>query len=380
MKSKKTYFAPPDREEKQVLLKKSKRIRELPYTTKILNTFPNFVLVVNKHRQVIFANEAFQKMFGIRKFEEVLGLRPGELIKCVHAHDTENGCGTGRACKYCGAVLTVLKSQETGLPQTGEARITTEVEEEIIQLDLHIHANPIEVDSIHYTVVYMNDISNLKRREYLERTFIHDIINSTWALSNRLDFFPQDGFDQTQSIHFNKIKIEINRILDDIESQRDIIKLENRELTINYDTINTLVIIKSSIETISTDESANNKIILIDISSVSKDITSDKRLIRRVLINLLKNALEASTEKEEIVIGSKEIDGNICFWVKNSAVMSEEVKSQVFQRFFSTKGPGRGLGTYSVKILVEEYLNGKVTFESTKEKGTIFKVILNQTS
>ena len=54
------------------------------------------------------------------------------------------------------------------------------------------------------------------------------------------------------------------------------------------------------------------------------------------------------------------------------------MKNQIFQRFFTTKGPGRGLGTYSVKILVEEYLSGSVLFESTKDKGTIFKVVLNQ--
>jgi signal transduction histidine kinase len=156
--------------------------------------------------------------------------------------------------------------------------------------------------------------------------------------------------------------------------------LENKELTTNFDTINSLVITKSSIETISTDKSANNKTITIDASSVSKDIISDIRLIRRVLINLLKNALEASEENAEIKIGCSEINSKICFWVQNDAIMSEEVKNQIFQRFFSTKGPGRGLGTYSVKILVEEYLNGKVSFESNKEKGTIFKVVLNQSN
>ena len=48
----------------------------------------------------------------------------------------------------------------------------------------------------------------------------------------------------------------------------------------------------------------------------------------------------------------------------------------MFQRSFSTKGAGRGLGTYSIKLLGEKYLNGKVGFISEQGRGTIFSVEL----
>jgi signal transduction histidine kinase len=44
----------------------------------------------------------------------------------------------------------------------------------------------------------------------------------------------------------------------------------------------------------------------------------------------------------------------------------------MFQRSFSTKGAGRGLGSYSVKLLSERYLNGKVSFTSSEDEGTTF--------
>ena len=73
---------------------------------------------------------------------------------------------------------------------------------------------------------------------------------------------------------------------------------------------------------------------------------SDKALLNRVLGNMIKNALEATPSGETVTIGcSREQDTCIKFWVHNPTVMSESVKSQVFQRSFSTKGPGRGLGT-----------------------------------
>jgi sensor histidine kinase regulating citrate/malate metabolism len=49
---------------------------------------------------------------------------------------------------------------------------------------------------------------------------------------------------------------------------------------------------------------------------------------------------------------------------------------QLFQRSFSTKGEGRGLGTYSIKLLTERILNGKVSFTSSMDDGTTFRVLI----
>ncbi len=53
--------------------------------------------------------------------------------------------------------------------------------------------------------------------------------------------------------------------------------------------------------------------------------------------------------------------------------MPEAVRQQVFQRSFSTKGgKGRGIGTYSARLLAERYLGGRLTFSSTADAGTSF--------
>jgi sensor histidine kinase regulating citrate/malate metabolism len=58
--------------------------------------------------------------------------------------------------------------------------------------------------------------------------------------------------------------------------------------------------------------------------------------------------------------------------VRNPGWIPREIQLQLFQRSFSTKGQNRGLGTYSIKLLGEKYLNGEVGFASTQEKGTVF--------
>lgn len=371
-----THFASPERLGRGVIKEQYEKVLSLEHTKEILNSFPNIVLVLNKQRQVVFANETFVEILGIKEFEEALGQRPGELLECVNSAILQGGCGTSKNCRYCGAVLTILKSQETGEEQESEARLTTRKEDKIVPLDFHVIAKPLIIDEEQFTVVIMSDISTIKRKEYLERTFMHDMINTTWSLTGRIEFFPRDGLNEIQDEYFDRIKIEINKLLDDIQAQRDLLKLDQKELVTEFSQVDSLELIQMIIHTLSTDKTAKSKKIIIAKDSVSINLKTDERLLRRSLINLLKNALEASTIDEEIIIGCKQVINEVVFWVQNKAVLSEEVKSQIFQRFFSTKGLGRGLGTYSVRILVEEHLNGQVNFESSKKVGTIFRIIL----
>ena len=89
-------------------------------------------------------------------------------------------------------------------------------------------------------------------------------------------------------------------------------------------------------------------------------------------MNMLKNALEASSNNDIITIGCKQTGKRIRFYVHNPKVIDEDVQLQIFQRSFSTKSIDRGLGTYSMKLLGERYLNGKVYFESNESEGTTF--------
>jgi len=49
-----------------------------------------------------------------------------------------------------------------------------------------------------------------------------------------------------------------------------------------------------------------------------------------------------------------------------------ESRPQIWRRTFSTKGRGRGLGTYGMKLFAENYLEGEVGFSSDEINGTEF--------
>jgi signal transduction histidine kinase len=105
-------------------------------------------------------------------------------------------------------------------------------------------------------------------------------------------------------------------------------------------------------------------------------VETDPTLLGRVLGNLLKNALEASTDGDVVTLQGVRENDDILFRVHNTAAMPEDVKLQVFQRSFSTKARDRGVGTYSARLLTERMLGGRIWFTSSAEDGTAFTVAL----
>jgi len=112
----------------------------------------------------------------------------------------------------------------------------------------------------------------------------------------------------------------------------------------------------------------------IEIDSLleSNLIISDMDILYRVIENMVKNSLEATDPGDSVTINSKKEGENIVFSVHNPTFIKPDIQLQIFQRNYSTKGKGRGLGTYSMKLLTERYLNGKISFESNKDSGTTF--------
>lgn len=98
-------------------------------------------------------------------------------------------------------------------------------------------------------------------------------------------------------------------------------------------------------------------------------------MLIRSFSNLVKNAVEASTSGDKIEIYAATGKNCVVISVKNPTYIPEAIQLQIFNRSFTTKkGSGRGIGTYSVRLLVEQYLNGEVSFTSDKNEGTIFNI------
>lgn len=109
----------------------------------------------------------------------------------------------------------------------------------------------------------------------------------------------------------------------------------------------------------------------------------DRATIYRAVLNLVTNAIDACTESESgnlVVVRTGSAPGEIVLTVEdNGTGMTDEVRSRLFTRFFSTKaGRGTGLGLPVVQKIVEEH-GGRVEVESRPGQGSSFQIRLPRT-
>ncbi len=100
-------------------------------------------------------------------------------------------------------------------------------------------------------------------------------------------------------------------------------------------------------------------------------------LVSRVLGNMIVNAMEACSDGDTIRLSTCITPELVRFDVWNAQVIQEGIQKRIFQRHYSSKtGVGRGLGTYSMKLFGEKYLQGVVAFTSAAGEGTTFSLTL----
>ncbi len=94
-------------------------------------------------------------------------------------------------------------------------------------------------------------------------------------------------------------------------------------------------------------------------------------------MNMIINALEATEKGGTVTVSGVHGNDATSFSVHNTALIPADAARRVFQRNFSTKeGPGRGFGTWSMKLFGEKILQGSVGFTSSPGVGTVFTFTL----
>ena len=362
-----TKFAPAEKAPENIIKEQSKKVKDAPFIQEIIDAFPDVVVIMNSNRQMVFANKSFRKIFGDEGINKLYGQRTGDFFQCSHAHEMPGGCGTSEFCRVCGAAKALVKSQQ-GEKSTDECRI---IRRDSDALNFQVDAVPITIGDEAFTIFTIKDISSEKRRRALERIFFHDIMNTAGGVYGFAELLKDAEPEEITTYSDIIFDLSVN-LVDEINAQRELTSAENNELKVNPETINSGKLMNSVIELFKNHEVAKGKKIIIIENSENIDFKSDKTLLGRVIGNMVKNALEACKQGETVTLGCFIKDEDIDFSVNNPSFMPRDIQLQIFQRSFSTKGAGRGLGTYSIKLLTEKYLNGKVSFTSTPEEGTTF--------
>jgi len=167
--------------------------------------------------------------------------------------------------------------------------------------------------------------------------FVEKNMETIQFMSQTIDDF-KDFFEPTKQKEIFKLEDSITEVLKLIEKQ-----LQNYNISIN-------------------------------ISSDNSEIESYKSEFKQVILNLLNNSKEAFIENNiqnpQIDIEIKE---RVITFSDNAGGIPKEIQNRVFEPYFTTKDNGTGIGLYMSKIIIEEHLNGKISF-IVEDNHTIFKI------
>ncbi|MHC9542126.1 MAG: sensor histidine kinase [Vulcanimicrobiota bacterium] len=365
-----TSFAPAERLSREEVLAQRERIYRFPFLKRILDSSPNLLSILNQERQIVFASEALIKFLGVPDMECLIALRPGEMLHCNHADENRAGCGTTKFCEMCGVVNAIVESQK-GAEAISECRI---LKKNADALDLGIWSTPFEIEGEWFTFFTLQDKSGEKRRRSLERIFFHDVMNTIGGLYGYADLLVESMPQESEARTFaDNIFSMTESVIEDVQSQKDLMAAENNELVVNTVEVDSLAIVNDVAASYRVHQVAQKKIIAVAPDSTSVKFRIDRTLLKRIIGNMTKNALEASKAGDTVTLSCYDMGNSVIFNVHNKSFMPREAQLQVFNRSFSTKGAGRGLGTYSIKLLTERYLKGSASFITSEHEGTTFK-------
>ena len=368
-----THFAPAGRDAPAGFCRKTAILERVPLLSEALDAMPLMAAILNGHRQIVAANRKLLDVLHA-SMAEVAEKRPGEAINCIRAKQGPDGCGTALHCMTCGAVNAVMDSMQRNAEAVRECRIMVQTPTDIVPLDLRVTATPFEVEKETFVLLAIEDISHEKRAAVLQRAFFHDVLNTAGCIQGYADCLTSDPTVDHEVCQ--RLTALSGQLIEEIQAQRDLFLAETGDLTTRPLPVSSSQLLEElRIQYLKHPVAAGRKIIVDP--TWAGPIVTDRRLVRRVLGNMLKNALEATPPDGTVALSCSENGDAATFLVSNPGVMPQDVQLQIFQRSFSTKGEaGRGMGAYSMKLFGERYLGGAVDFVSRSPDGTTFRLSL----
>jgi len=284
-----TEFAPAERLDPEKVHQQASQLNDYPLLSQLLDSVSAAVLILNDKRQLVLANRAFFAIINTTKQHDIQGLRPGEILGCINANKNPGGCGTSKFCSQCGAARAILSSLDDTM-DVQECRIIRE--EDKTALDFRVLATPLEYKGESFSVFSLTDIADEKRKEVMERIFLHDVMNTAGGLqgfSRLLSKAPESELENYISI-LNSLS---DKLVDEINAQRELIRAENKMLKVKPVQINSMQILEKTRNTYLNHQVTHERAIKIHKKAENLILSSDETLLLRVMGNMCKNALEA---------------------------------------------------------------------------------------
>lgn len=372
-------------------------VKERGFLETLFNTIEDGILVVDETGKVIYFNNAVVRLLGLELNSDV-----GKGIQTI---------------------LPGIQWDDINPFKQGDNRPIIRLEFEVdypAQRTLRMYAAPlnIEVDGSKRVALIIHDVTEVKKKTaeaieteriqaltLLAGSLAHEIGNPLNALSIHTQLMereikkikmamPSEQLFLTKEKNIKpEILLNLKEIEQSVEKLEKYLKIANGEIRrldyimnqylqairptppklkpgdLNIVVKDTLALLYPEIE--------SRKIILEERLSPNLPIVSfDHNQIKQVLINLIKNALQAMTKGGKLTIETGYTNDDV--WVSVSDTgkgIPVDVMNRIFEPFYTTKREGTGLGLMIVQRIIRDH-RGKIEIESRPGEGTKFRIRL----
>jgi len=332
------------------------------------------LLVVDPERRVRMTNSEFLRLFGVTR-EEVMG---------------NFCCSTvGRAL---GEPMNRLLDQawEEGEDQHLEIIWETKRGDSIpLQMGVTLFRNR-QMDIIG-TLILFRDLSEshefeqIRNLEKIKSNFVstvsHELRTPLASMIGSISLL-RTGMAGEVTVKQKKLLDILHRnscrLKELIEDILDLSRLESAEATLDYEDANLLDIVKDAAGSLL--EAAEKKKVKVSIGEgLDLRVRADAGKIRRVLLNLIGNALKFTPEGGRVTVGAEVEGAMVRVSVEDTGIgIPEEEQTKVFDKFYQVEdalvrtAQGSGLGLSICKSIIEMH-GGEIGVRSTPEEGSSFK-------
>lgn len=352
----------------------------------ILETVPDAMIVIDERGRILSFSTAAERMFGFSE-AELLGENVSSLMPSPdrERHDSylHRYYDTGeRRIIGIGRVTTARRRDGTTFPihlHVGEARIDgRRVFTGFIQDLTERQRTQREIHTLQSELAHVSRITEVGT---LATSIAHELNQPLTAIAN----YTETAYELLEQPDAETLAI-VREAMRDCAQQsiragqivrrlRDF--MAHGQMDRRSESLNRLITEASALAMIGAREQGVELAVVLDSSSDS--VLVDRIQIQQVLVNLMRNAIEAMTEcrdRQLEIRSRKEADGFIRVTVADSGPgLPQEVAERLFQPFVTTKPDGMGIGLSICQTIVQAH-EGRIWAEPSRLGGTAFHFTL----
>lgn len=331
------------------------------------------IIITDLEARIIEANDAFLEIYGYT-YDEIIGKRTSILRseKTTEGLYTKMWKEIRTSGSWAGQIINRHKNGQ----------------------EFPVWLSITSVNERGKTVGYMGVEFDMRKQQELEKRVIqserlaiigqmaakvaHEVRNPLSSISLNAELLgdelrsASEGISSEGETLLKAIMDEVERVTNLTEDYLQFSRLPDAEFHLVY--LDELL--ADTVDFIEAEANSQGIQIIKEIEDDLPRVAADFHQIRRVIMNLMRNAFDAMSNGGLLRLHAVAAGSNVEISIADSGDgIPDAQKSKIFEPFYTTKDMGTGLGLAIARQIIQEH-NGRISFSSRENAGTVFTIVL----